>query len=121
MPLEIQERREGSAAVLVCRGRVVFGEETSQLREKVKAALSGTPFIVLNVAEVRDIDSGGVGTLVALFTSAQSAGGDLKLVKPAARVAEVLRITKLSGIFSVYASEEDAVKACGQPARRVAS
>lgn len=106
---------------LDCRGRLVFGEETDALRQQVKAALAVTPFVVLNLSEVRDMDSGGVGTLVALFTSAQSAGGDLKLVNPSSRVLEVLRITKLLGIFRVHAREEEALQECVRAARRAAS
>ena len=63
-------------------GRIVLGEESNALREKVKSLLaSGQKKIVLNMDNVTYIDSSGLGALVAAHTSAQVAG----------RVAEALQ------------------------------
>jgi anti-sigma B factor antagonist len=66
---------------------------------------------VLNLAGITYIDSGGLGTLVSLYTSAQNAGGAIKLASLTQRVGDLLQVTKLVTIFDVYSNEEEAVQA----------
>jgi len=96
--------------VVDCSGRVVFGEESASLRETVKKLLAQTPKVVLNLREVNYIDSGGLGTLVSLYTSARNAGGAVKLARLSQRVGDLLQITKLLTIFEVFDDEEAAAK-----------
>jgi len=118
MALEVKTRTLPSAIVVQCAGRLVFGDETALLRARVKEALAQNPRIVLDFAEVRDIDSGGVGALVGLYTSATAAGGELKLACINAKVRQTLSVTRLVGIIRVYERVEDALAAFGTgPAR----
>src|SRR5205807_9338190 len=93
-----------------CNGRIVFGEEASALRETIKSLLSENKQIVLNLGGVSYIDSGGLGILVSLYTSARSAGGDIKLANLTQRVGDLLQITKLLTIFEVCEGEQKAVE-----------
>ena len=115
MPLEIKTEKRKDVSILYCSGRLVFGEETSALRAAVKELLAENPRVVLEMTGVRDVDSGGVGTLVGLFTSASAAGGDLKLVGPGQKVASTLKITRLVGVLHIYDRVEDAIAAFAQP------
>jgi anti-sigma B factor antagonist len=78
--------------VVDCSGRVVFGEESAALRDMIKKLLAQNPNIVMSLREVNYIDSGGLGTLVSLFTSARNAGGAVKLARLSKRVGELLQI-----------------------------
>jgi len=88
----------------------VFGEESANLRDTVKKLISENKNIVLNLSGVSYIDSGGLGTLVALYTSAQTNGGKIKLASLTPRVGDLLQVTKLVTIFEVYDNEEQAVQ-----------
>jgi len=111
MQLKITNRTLNDGIVVVdCAGRLVFGEETAALRDRVKALLSEGSRIILNLGEVTYIDSGGLGTLVALYTPARNAGGAIKLARLTPRVGDLLQVTKLVTVFDVYDSEEDAVQ-----------
>jgi anti-sigma B factor antagonist len=96
--------------VVDCSGRLVFGEESASLRNKVKELLAQSPNVVLNLREVNFIDSGGLGTLVALYTTARSAGGAVKLASLSQHVGNLLQITKLLTVFEVFDDEETAAK-----------
>lgn len=109
MQLKLATRAEDGIIVVECSGRIVFGEESSLLRETVKKSISENNRIVLNLGEVNYIDSGGLGTLVALHTTAQNAGGTIKLVNLTKRVGDLLQVTKLLTVFDVYNSEAEAV------------
>jgi anti-sigma B factor antagonist len=111
MQLKIGVRQLNDGIVVVdCTGRIVFGEETAELRDQVKALITQGSRIILNLADVTYIDSGGLGTLVALYTTARNAGGAVKLARLTQRVGDLLQVTKLLTVFEVYNSEEEAVQ-----------
>jgi anti-sigma B factor antagonist len=72
--------------------------------------------IVLNLAEVSYLDSGGLGTIVALHTTAQNAGGSVKLANLTQRVDDLMQITKLLTVFEVFNSEAEAIESFRQAA-----
>jgi anti-sigma B factor antagonist len=111
MQLKLTVHKLNDGIIVVdCAGRIIFGEETSELRDQVKGLISEGARVVLNLGEVNYIDSGGLGTLVALYTSAQSAGGAIKLARLTRRVGDLLQVTKLLTVFEVYETEEEAVE-----------
>jgi anti-sigma B factor antagonist len=109
MPLKITTKQVDGVTVVHCNGRIVFGEEAAALREQVKNLLTTQKHLVLNLGGVSYIDSGGLGTLVGLYTSARALGGDIKLANLTQRVGDQLQITKLVTVFEVFDSEEKAV------------
>ena len=111
MALKLSSRTIEGVKVIDCVGRIVFGDEASQLRETVKRELAENNRLVLNLGEVSYIDSGGIGTMVSLFTTARNAGGDIKLANLTKRVGDLLQITKLITVFESYDDEQKAAKA----------
>ncbi len=110
MRLEISTRMLGDATVVDCAGDIVYGDESAVLRQKVKAMLLEGRHVVLNLSEVRMIDSNGVGTLVSLMTTACAPGGDLKLAALGKKMRDVLTVTKLINLFSISPTVEEAVE-----------
>ena len=111
MALHVVEKESHGAAVLALAGRVTLGEETNQLRSKIREALDkGKTRLVLDLGDVSYIDSSGLGTLVSSFATATSQGGTIKLANLTERFEEQLNITKLVTVFDVYNSVEDAAK-----------
>ncbi len=116
MALEINEQDSNGIAVLRLSGRVTLGEESRQLRTKLKDLLAqGKRRVVLDLADLRYIDSAGLGTLVSGYTSAQSFGASMKLASLTAKLRDQLNVTKLVTVFEVYDSLEDALKSFSSP------
>ena len=110
MPLKMTERTVDGISVLDLEGRIVLGEESSALRERVKNLLGQDhKKIVLNMGNVSYIDSAGLGALVASYTSAKNQGAILKLVNLGSKFREVLQVTKLLTVFEVYDTEQAAI------------
>lgn len=116
MALKITTRDVDGITIVMCNGRVVFGEESSELREKIKSLLAKNKKIVLNLGGVSYIDSGGLGILVSLYTSARASGGNIKLANLTQRVGDLLQITKLLTVFEVYDGEQKAIDSFKQAA-----
>ena len=117
MSLKLSARTVDGVKIFDCSGRIVFGDEASQLRETIKKELAENNRLVLNLANVSYIDSGGIGTLVSLFTTARNAGGDIKLLNLTKRVGDLLQITKLITVFETYDDEKKAVNAFSTSSR----
>jgi anti-sigma B factor antagonist len=114
MALQIVEKETSGVTILALSGRVTLGEESNQLRSHIKEMLSeGAKRLVLDLGNVSYIDSAGLGTLVAGYTSSQSQGAVMKLANLTKRFREQLNITKLVTVFDVYDSVEAAVKSFG--------
>ena len=109
MKLTLATRTEDGILVVDCSGRILFGEESSLLRDTVRKAVPENNRIVLNLGEVNYIDSGGLGTLMELRTTAQNKGGTIKLTSLTKHVSDLLQITKLLTVFEVYDSEAEAI------------
>lgn len=111
MALRIETKDSGGATVLTLSGRVTLGDESNQLRTKIKELLSaGKKRLVLDLGGVSYIDSAGLGTLVAAYTSARNDVGDIRLANITKKFGELLNITKLVTIFQVHDSVADALK-----------
>ena len=110
MQLKLNKRTVDGILAITCTGRIVFGDESSLLREEVRNAIQSNKRIVLNLGEVNYIDSGGLGTLVALHTTAHNAGATIKLANLTKRVGDLLQVTKLLTVFDVRDSEYDALE-----------
>jgi anti-sigma B factor antagonist len=110
--LKITNRDIDGVSVLALDGRVVFGEETSSVRDQVKTLLAaGKKKLVINMEKVTFVDSTGLGMLVGVRQSAKTAGAQLRLSNVEARYSDLLKMTQLWPLFDVSPSEGDAIKA----------
>jgi anti-sigma B factor antagonist len=108
--LKMTNREVNGVSVVALDGRIVLGEESNALRERVKALMAeGKKKVVLNMDNITFIDSAGLGTLVAAHHSVKTQGASLRLCHLGSKFQEVLQITKLLTVFDVYNSEAEAV------------
>ncbi len=112
--MDITNKEIDGVSVVALDGRIVLGEESNALRERVKALIAeGKKKIVLNMADVKYIDSAGLGILVAAHVSANKQGAALHLSNLGNKFHDVLQLTRLLTVFSVYDSEAEAIRSFG--------
>ena len=111
MQLILQSEHKGNVIVVRCRGRIVSGDEAQFLQREIEKLTDLTKNVVLQLAEVSYVDSGGVGALVRMLGVLRAARGDLKLCQLNSFVTQVLQSTNLLSVFHTYASEKEAVEA----------
>ena len=98
--------------ILDLSGDIEIGEGEVELRERVNALLENKQrHILLNFANVTCVDSAGVGELVACYKRTTAENGALKLLNLPERVSDLLRLTRLRELFSIYDNEEQALEA----------
>ncbi|MGH9869611.1 MAG: STAS domain-containing protein [Candidatus Polarisedimenticolia bacterium] len=86
------------------------GHPMDDLRETIRGLLEqGHCRIVMDLRELRFIDSAGLGELVACRKRTLERGGDIVLVHPRKKVQELLVMTLLSEVFRTFEDETEAV------------
>ena len=110
MGLQILARKLEDVTILDLRGRIVIGDGNDSLAAELQKLAERAPCDVLvNLAEVTQVDSSGVSTLVKLFVTLKRDGGNLKILNPVGSVRHVLDVTGLINCFPTYASEATAI------------
>lgn len=104
-----QREREG-IRILELRGQLKTGDSESNLRSVIDAlARDNVVNIVVNLAEVTNIDSDGLEALVLCHTQIRKRGGALKLARLNIEHLSLNVLTKLNTVFEVFVDEQDAV------------
>ena len=109
MSLSVDCRPCGKVYVIKCFGRIVTGEEAGLLEAAINRGLVEFSRVVLQAGEVTRVDSTGMGLLVRFLSHTRNRGGDFRLAAPQPFLTTLLQLTKLSTIFRVYDSEEEAI------------
>ena len=109
--LQIAERQVGDVTVLDLWGQITIGDSSETLRATIKHLMdNGHTRVLLHLGGVHQVDSSGLGSLVAAYTGVQKSGGDLKLVQLSKRLEDLMVMTKLLTVFDTYNDEAVALK-----------
>ena len=107
--MNINVRTFGDVTVLDLQGKLTIDEGAAQLRDRVASLVSqGQKKLLLNLAGVPYVDSGGLGELVRCSLIANREKGAVKLVNLTQRIADLLTITKLLTVFDTFDNEDQA-------------
>ncbi len=94
--LSINNRQVDGVTIVDLEGKIALGESNTALHQSLKQLVAdGKKQVVLNLANVTGIDSSGLGSIVAGYSTLQSADGALKLANLSDRIADIMTITKL--------------------------
>ena len=108
--LEVKERQAGDVTILDMDGSVRMGEGAVSLRNSIRGLVDGgKKKILLNLGGVKNIDSSGIGELIANYTTVSRDGGQLKLLNLTEKIQNLLVITKLLTVFDSYDNEAEAL------------
>ena len=76
--------------------------------EMIELINRGSTDVIINLSDVKYIDSSGLGVLVSLI-KAIGEQGDLKFCGACERIKSLFELTRLNKIFSIYHSEDEAI------------
>jgi anti-anti-sigma factor len=111
MPLTLSTRHVGSVYVILCTGRIVYGEDERTLDAALDHAERTFSRIVLNLSGVTRLDSMGLGLLTRHASRLAKRGGAIHLAGSPQFVTTLLDLTKMSAIIRNFESEDEAIDA----------
>jgi anti-anti-sigma factor len=110
--LQISSRECGGVTILDLRGSSTINDGESELLGTHLRDLtaSGKRKLLLNLANLSQIDSSGVGIIVEMFVSLKRGRGKLKLLSPRGRVLDVLTVFRLLEVIPCFDDETEALE-----------
>jgi anti-anti-sigma factor len=102
--LQIETRHlEPDIVVLEVTGRIVLGRSCQELEWKAEGlARDGHKKVILDLTGVPHIDSAGIGIIVMSAGRLKQSGGELRLAGSNQHVEQLLRMTNIDKLVSVY-------------------
>lgn len=109
--MNIGVRKSEDVVIVDFKGRLAAGVGDEVLPHVINELLDeGHKKILLNLSDMDYIDSNGLGELVQSLKTSKRYGASLRLLKPQDRVAKTLRLTNLLPMFTVYDTEDEALR-----------
>jgi anti-sigma B factor antagonist len=103
---------EGNAVVALY-GELGLADAPGLASHLITAVAACGPSIVVDLAGLELVDSCGLEVLVRVLKWTRESGGDTALAAPQQQVRQLLRVTGLIDVFSVYPSVEQAASGPG--------
>ncbi len=108
--MQISARRQDKTTIFDVSGDIDFANSW-EVRQSVLREIerSRTARVVVNLSQVRYIDSSGVASLVEGLKASRDLGSRFILFGLSTSAREVLRLSHLIKVFEVYDNEEQAL------------
>lgn len=109
--MKLEQRELGDVTVLDVRGRLTMNDGHGLLKSKVDSLSErGRARVVLNVAQLKYLDSACLGEIINAHISLSRRGGALKFVGMPDHLHQLLKLAGLQGIFETFADEAAAAQ-----------
>lgn len=91
------------------QGDMIGGPDAKELHDVIHDLINKKKYkLILDLSQVKLMNSSGLGILISGLTTAKRAGGDVILLNLTERIKNLLAITKLDSVFESYDSYEQA-------------
>jgi anti-sigma B factor antagonist len=108
--MRIETRTAENITVVKIHGKLTIDQGAAELRAGLRQLVrEGQDRILLNLGGVGYMDSVGIDSLVASYTTVAKSGGQLKFCCLTDRTRQLLDITKLLGVFDTFEGERQAL------------
>lgn len=107
--MNITESQQDGITLFALDGRI-DSDGAAELDQTLQTAVArGRYKLVIDMSEVKYLNSAGLRTLADILTQTRTHNGDLRLVALSPKVERVFRIIGFDKFFEEYASVEDAL------------
>lgn len=108
--LDIKTKSADSITIIEIDGEVDLYSSPDLRKTLLEMTKAKTKAILVDLKNVKYMDSSGVATLVEALQQVGKYNGKLKLVNPRDAVKDVFELSRLDKVFDVYESINDAKK-----------
>ncbi len=109
MKMNYSSTKEKEILIITLEGDLIGEDSGVGIIDIVNGAIQKKVLkCIVNIADVRYINSSGMGVLITVLTKFRNKGGEVYLVEPSENVKKLLIITKLNAIFNVSETIEEA-------------
>lgn len=109
--MSLDVRTSGDVTIVTPKGMLLGGKETDELQGKIKELVeAGNKRLLINLGQTTFLNSVSLGVLIGAHSSYAKRGAEMKLCQVDKKIQNIFVVTKLSLVFDVYESCEEATK-----------
>lgn len=110
--MKVSLSEKNGISVISVSGKMMGGPDTGELDEKLYALLAkGQKHAVVDLQNCEWINSSGLSILIHHYKKFKDAGGELRLANLTDKIERIMVISRLTEVFSVHDTLDDAVAA----------
>jgi anti-sigma B factor antagonist len=109
--MNLKTETHGKVMVVVVREERLDAHNSDELKVEMNRLFeSSTKDLLVDLKEVRFIDSSGLGVLVSGYKNAATHQGSIKLCSLQTQVKSMFELTRLHRVFDIYQTIDDALE-----------
>ncbi|MEO6884636.1 MAG: STAS domain-containing protein [Bacteroidia bacterium] len=106
----LQEEKLG-VIIFTLKGELIDKDQSAEMMGKADAFIAaGKNKFVLELSELKYVNSSGLNILINILTRARKSGGDVAIAGISKKVNELLLMTKLNTIFNISDTISNAIE-----------
>ena len=108
MAIEVIEKE--NVVIMKPNSTILGGPDAIELNEEIHQQVrNGKNNYLLDLSAIELMNSSGLGILISNLTTVRNQGGDLRLVHVSEKVEHILKIARISSVFTIYNDLDEAV------------
>lgn len=111
--MEMFSETDGDVVVAVVLADELDADNAKWFKSKMSDIIGNNRKFVLDMRQVRFVDSSGCGALLSALRQISAAGGDLKLANVQKSVLSMFELVRLHRIVEMFDTREAAIKSFG--------
>ena len=109
--MNCQVTEKNDVVVIALSGKIMGGPEAGEINELINNLIDrDKKKIIIDLENVGWMNSSGLGILIGAITTLKNNNGKLIVVNVSERIENLLRITKLSGVFEIEQDVDSAIE-----------
>jgi anti-sigma B factor antagonist len=109
--MELAIEKTDDATVVILPGEELDANNAKEFKGDVGPLLQPQAKVVLDLSQLRFVDSSGLGSILSCLRQLNAAGGDLKLCGMSKPVRALFELVRMHRIFDIYTTRDEAVHA----------
>ena len=108
--MELTRVIQNGISILTLSGNLLGEKDSTPIMESIATSIENkSNQFVLDLENMKYINSTGLSVLLTILTKSRNAGGDLVLTNLPEQLTDLLKITKLLDVFPQAATKEEAI------------
>jgi anti-sigma B factor antagonist len=109
--MNLKTEQSGTRAVIFVTEERLDAHNSEELKIEMNRLFeAGSKDIIIDLKDVRFIDSSGLGVLVSGYKNSSTRQGSLKLSGLQTQVKSMFELTRLHRVFDIFATVDDALE-----------
>ncbi|HLH41701.1 MAG TPA: STAS domain-containing protein [Bryobacteraceae bacterium] len=109
--MEIHVDDMAGVAVAIVPVAELDASNSVEFKRDIAPVLQAQSRVVLDLSQLRFVDSSGLGAMLSCLRQLSGKGGDLKLCSMSRQVRALFELVRMHRIFDIYGTKEEAVQA----------